>query len=308
MTLIGFATYGSTAEFITDTLAYLPGAQELGKTTKSTLLNHIDTAIITQGSDRFGHVATAWLSQLSGRIPNFDGLTEAASDTLRDIWNNEPACEGQDPETYWGASGATIFLIGYSPSAGEFRAFSFAFDRGLFDAEPIDRPHVMPAPFTVAPSAMEVDRLVAALEDEVDDAYLHALSHAWPSKPALEAPRTRLQWVQLAKASREQRALDQGRTRTLVGGDVHHTRLGRGKASTHIIHSFNDRGEEFQKLISWTFHPQAQLVACWCSSGKTWRECHMLEAIDGPCGCGSGQTLGDCHAVVVSNADSLASA
>jgi hypothetical protein len=297
MTLIAIATYGRSAEFITDTLCYMPNAEELGRTTKYTVLAHIDTAILTQGDKRFGACVSAWLSESSAWTPDFDTLVAETPDALRDIWRHHPAVAGKSPESYWGIFGGTVFLVGYSLTAGEFKAFSFAFDRNNFEPEPLTEAHVMPAPFTVAPSDME---LVRCLEDpDLAPAVVDAVRNRWANEAPLAPPRTRAQWIQLAKDCREHRALDQSRLRTLVGGDVHHTRLGRGKVSTHVIHTYNDSGAELQKLVAWSHHPQAQLAACWCESGKTWRECHLIEHLDEPCGCGQGESFGNCHAVKV---------
>jgi hypothetical protein len=220
MTLIGIATYGKYAEFITDTMSYNPNARTLGRTTKSRTLNHIDAAILTQGNAHFGDLAKATLSVLADNMPDFDGLVETAPTALCALW------ESQDS---WGVYGGTVFLVGYSPEAAEFRAFSLAFDRNRFSPEPIMAPHVMPSPFTVAPSPMELDRLTKTTKKAGAGAdYMRAFTEVWPSRPILRAPKNKTEWQRVAMDCREQRALDQGRTRTFVGGDVHHTRLSRG--------------------------------------------------------------------------------
>jgi hypothetical protein len=293
MTLIGIATYGNSAEFITDTLSYSANLHSLGHTTKSQVLTHIDTAVLTQGSSAFAHLATAGMAAVAAESPTFDSLVAEASEALRVMWASR--ADGD-----WGRYGATVFLIGYSPEVEAFRAFSFAHDRDDFAAERLDAPHIMPAPYSVAPSDMELRRLTNKRpESEGHAKLITALKTVWPAKPGLAAPKNKTQWQELAKQCREQRALDPSRARTLVGGNVHHTRLSRGKVSTHIIHTYDDSGDEFLRMIADSDHPQVQLAPCPCASRKTFRECCLIPFLSEDCRCDSGETFEECCAVEV---------
>jgi hypothetical protein len=290
MTLIGIATYGKYAEFITDELSYTTSLSSLGKTTKSRILSHIDTAVITQGGVQFGRVAEAAMGVLAEECANLDSLVADAPETLRTIWHAEPGHDTHD---------GTVFLVGYSAEREAFAAFAFCAERNEFEPEELVAPHVMPAPFAVAPSLIELDRLMSQVGPRVSDKYRNALSETWTTRPAFRAPRNKDEWRTVAKQCREQRALDPGAIRTLVGGNVHHTRISRGKSSTNVIHTYDDSGAEFQKMIAHSAHPQAQLGACPCDSGRTYRECCLVEFLDEACSCGSGDTFGQCCALDV---------
>ncbi len=293
MTLIAIATYGNSAEFITDTLSYSANLRSLGHTSKSMVLPHIDAAVLTQGGGDFGLIAKSTVAAVSAEVPTFDDLVDEAPEVLRQIWATRKPDE-------WGKYGGTVFLVGYSSRTETFRAFSFAHDRDGFAADALEAPHVMPAPYSMAPSEMELRRLTRKTPETESHANLvAALKNVWPTKPAFVAPKNKAQWQGVAVLCREQRALDPSRSRTLVGGSVHHTRLSRGKVSTHVIHTFEDSGEEFLRMVANSDHPQSQLAPCPCESGQTFRECCMVPYLDKPCGCESGQTLGECCAIDV---------
>lgn len=84
-----------------------------------------------------------------------------------------------------------------------------------------------------------------------------------------------------------------------MAGDVFHTRIQRGELHTRRIHSFDDTGEGFQRMVEGTHHPVAQLMPCWCGSGDIALDCHLLADLDQPCRCGRPEpkTFRECCAV-----------
>lgn len=293
MTLIAIATYGKHAEFVVDTMSYSRNATSFGQTTKTRLLHHLDTAILTQGDSRFGDIASAAIKVLSGAVTGFDDLAEHAHTVVRGAWESDGFAKDYP---------SSVFLVGYSEGAGEFRAFSFSSDRDDFERQALLTPLVMPSPFDYAPSALELDRTVHSLKQDeggVSDEYLRRLQVDWASRPGFSAPRNKGEWQGLTQKCRQQRALDPSRIRTPVGGAAHHTRISRGKSSTHVIHQFDDSGAELMKLVAGTVHPLAQQAPCVCGSGQSYRECCLVQHLDSPCNCDSGETLGECCAIDV---------
>lgn len=70
----------------------------------------------------------------------------------------------------------------------------------------------------------------------------------------------------------------------------------RGEITTRRVYRYADGGEEFLHMVSGTQHPQGQVAACPCDSGKTYLDCHLAERYaDGhTCDCGSGEPFRDC--------------
>lgn len=288
MTLIAFACYPDRIEAITDTASYSRSVSWLGQTTKQVPIAHLDALILTQGDSSFGIQAKVALLESAGDATTFDELAAGTPEMLRELWPDR-----RNPE-----HSGTVFLAGYSPAEEAFVAWQYAAEHDFF-ADRVDRPFVMPAPFSMRPSAVELLRAADYLEPE----HRHLLAN-WDRRPELAAPESTQQWLDLALAVREQRALESF-MRVIVAGRVFHTVVRRGKVATRQIHQFADRGDEFLQLIAWTQHPQAQLMACHCGSGKTFVECHLAPHLDSPCNCGSGSTFRECCMVQGANAQAV---
>lgn len=81
--------------------------------------------------------------------------------------------------------------------------------------------------------------------------------------------------------------------RILVGGEVFHTTLRRGRVLSKRIHTYaND--EEFRRMLACTMHPLGQRSPCWCGSGHAWIACHGQANLERDCECGSGRTFREC--------------
>lgn len=253
------------------------------------MLPHLDAAVLTQGDSTFSVIAKTGLAG-QAELPTFDALVEAAPQLLRDAWHAD--------EDRWVSHEGTLFLVGYSHAEDEFRAYIYANDQNDFECRPTVAPHIMPAPFAVTPSDLELVRLAAALSDQVDEAYMRALTEDWPARAPFAAPETKSDWVLLAKQIREQRALDEGRTKTLIGGSMFHTKLARGKASTHEIHKFDDTGDELELLVYGSLNAASQTAPCPCKSGKAYRECYLPNVFSDDRYCGSGKPIGEYCAIV----------
>lgn len=281
MTMIAFATHGDHAEFITDTTSYTANGSAMGHCTKHVTLPHLDAAIITQGGVSFGVHAKINLLEASADVDTFDDLTALTQRLLQAVWGA------------LGTSGeGLVILLGYSPSAGRFTAHTFSSDDG-FTHNRVTQPWAIPMPWTARPTDIEVDRHRKRPGRRNLEEDLGAIA-AWTAKPPLPEHRGIDEWRHLAETIREQRALiEYGRV--FVAGSVLHTRLERGQITTAKIHEFNDQGEEFLRMIEWTFHPIAQLMECHCGSGERFRDCHLAEFHDKPCTCGkAGQTFAEC--------------
>lgn len=276
MTLIAFATYGDHAEFIHDSASYTLSGSEFGRCAKSMTLNHLDAAILTQGHARFGDDAKAGALQASGQVATFDELAATAPQWLRSMWSQQPhePCD------------STVFLIGYSTEAQAFAAYAYASEQEFKRIE-VTRPWVMPTPWNLRPSDVELGRFTARRAGRED------MARTWASKPTLPAPRNAAEWVSLAQTVREHRALEQT-DKTFVAGDVQHTRLDRGAVTSRIVYSFDDSGEEFNRMVAGTHHPIGQVSPCHCGSGQRFIDCHLAPHLDEPCGCGSGDIFREC--------------
>ena len=289
MTMIGFATYGDHAEFITDTASYTKYVEELGTATKHLTLHHLDAAVLTQGNGHFGELAKSAALQVAGQVTGFDELTREVT-----RWLNEMHDQANNPEQ------CTVFLIGYSEQAEEFVAYAYASEQ-QFKGVRVSR-WISPAPWTVRPSGIELrrTRAYAAGGDETRIALWPRVESTWTQCHPMVAPASIDEWVTLAQTVREQRCLDDY-AQIIVHGKVMHTRLERGNAHTTVIHDFGDDVHEQLKMLNGTRHPLGQMQACWCESGETYRDCHLRWAWGQPCGCTSGRAFQECHMVPVSS-------
>lgn len=286
MTLIGVATYGDRAEFITDIASYSLNGSSLGRTTKFVVVSHLDAAVVTQGSGEFGDLAKLATLKFAEQASSFDELTDGAPGWLLDAWELV-----RESETH--LTDSTVILVGYSPRHQRFVTYVFASESDFAPVDPGEM-FLMPTPWTMRPSTMEQRRLLAT--DGLGDRAREVLA-GWADKPAVQRPGSASAWESLARTVREQRALESW-FRVIVAGALLHTTLRRhGESSTRQLFEFDDHGEEFLRLIAYTQHPQAQLMACHCGSGKRFLDCHLAPHLDDPCGCGTGALFRDCCAV-----------
>lgn len=292
MTLIAFATYGTRAELITDTLSYTNNASSFGQCSKHILIPHLDAAVMSQGDSEFGVRAKVVAMDLAGDVPTFDALSVEITDWLVELW-------GRFADTTPVES--TVFLIGYSHEHGKFAAYHYASEQA-FKRVRVTSTFVTPTPWTARPSGLELRRLRDG-EGRTSKAARLEVVELLKTKAPPPPPASIDEWVHLAQTVREQRALQQF-CQTLVAGKVIHTRLERGESQTRTIHEFDDSGDEFRAMVTGSQHPVGQLMACDCGSGKTYRDCCLATYYaDGhPCDCGSGQTFDGCCRVVVAQA------
>lgn len=294
MTMIAFATYGDRAEIITDSTSYRQNGTGLGRASKVLTIPHLDAAVTGQGDGGFGVDAKSAVLQVANQVATFDDMIAELPRHLRALWATR---RKEWPD----ASEAIVFVLGYSPRSGRFEAWMFATEQRDLEPIRVSAPWVFPCPWSLKPSLLEVKRIRgysrnAAERHGVPDKG-HLLAQQWMTKPQMVAPGNVGEWVTLAAKVREERALE-GWADVYVAGDVFHTRLSRGEVTTRKIHTYNDEGPEFLKMISGTQHPVAQLMDCWCGSGIPSIDCHLLDQLDRRCGCRtSGKTFRECCAV-----------
>lgn len=85
--------------------------------------------------------------------------------------------------------------------------------------------------------------------------------------------------------------------KTIVGGDVHYTVIRRGSWSIKRIHTFNDSGAEFARMVEGTLHPLSQNAPCRCDSGRRYIDRCLAGMLDQACPCGSGQAFRSCCSI-----------
>ena len=285
MTLIGIATYGDHAEFITDTAWYTRYVEQLGVTTKHMTLNHFDAAVLTGGNSEFGDYAMVSARKLSDVSSSFDDMVPRFQGTLRSIMADIP----QHPDD----NNSTAFLVGYSESAGEFVIYVYAQEQ---DWKPLRvRQWLMPTPWSFRPSGIEARRVGHDMlnADESRATLWPEADRLWKSKPTWTPPTTDQQWIDLAKAAHEQRTVDDY-CQVLVLGAIVHTRLDREAVTTRTLCHLEHTNEQFAAIFASTRHPLGQMQACWCDSGETYRDCHLRPYWADPCGCRSGRTFYEC--------------
>ncbi len=285
MTLIAFATYGKKrAEFITDAAAYNPAADWTGRCTKHLTLNHLDAAVLNAGPIDFGHMSRAVILEASCTVASFDELVDGTPALLRDLrqfWReNSPS---------GGRSGIynrpTVVLIGWSDQAQEFVGYVFASEQDFEPTVP-EGFWAQPMPWTSRPTDYHLDQLPE------DDPLTAEARERWLAMPPRSKPARLDDWRSLAIEVRAERS--HGWAAIPVGGDVTHTRLERGTVISKRIHTYNDTGEEFARMVEGTAHPVALARPCHCGSGIPFGECHISNLLTKPCYCESGKTFGDC--------------
>lgn len=282
MTLIAFAAHEKSADLLTDTASYTPGIRRMGHTTKVTPIAHIDAALMTQGDSRFGYVMSNVVHDLANLAPDLDALLGDLPGKARELW---PVMSAGAPDGW----DVAAFLVGYSPAAGRFVARGLASDTN-FEPWDIDGLHVMPSPITTRPSDLELGRAAKAGVSPEDVDRLRQM-------PIPAVPANSAQWLKLGLEARIQRFGIPGKLKVVVAGHLVHTHLSRGKVSSKRIHTFDDAGPEFQKMVAGTLHPQGQLGPCPCDSGKRFLDCHLAKHATELCLCKSGKAFGECCSV-----------
>lgn len=280
MTLIAFTTSTDRAEIATDTLSYTPNLRKMGQTSKLVPLLHLDAATTMTGSTAFGAFWKVAALGNPDQVATFDAFAEWAPSQLREMWSELGADNVPPP---------TVYLIGFSSERQAFTAWAYPHET---DFEPvlIEGTHITPSPLIFRPHDMDLERM---RECDPDGRRLAE----WAQQPACPTPESVDDWVALCCSARKTRNAWAGRSNVAqhpVGGHLHLTTLQRGRIATEQVHTFDDSGEEFAAMIRGTAHPQAQLGACPCASGKRYVDCHLVPLLDKPCTCGSGRTFADC--------------
>lgn len=302
MTLIAVHATDDHAEIVTDTLSYTATQRHLRRTSKVLLVPHLDAALTTHGSAEF---STYWeVKALRLGAVDFDEFLDKAPVALREVWEELTMIAEHRNAIHGGnrlPPRSTAICVGYSPAQGRFRAVGFSTDTD-FAPDEIDGVWVVPSPLHARPSDFElarIDELFGQLLEEPDKA-----RGALRCLPPLEPPESVLGWRTLAVVIRRTRALADmySGLKMYVGGDVIHTRLERGLATQRRIHTFDDTGEEFARMMAGSLHPAGQLGACSCGSGRRLVECCLEAIYADPCPCGSGSRFADCCRVTVEDA------
>lgn len=304
MTFIGITTSTDHAEIVTDTWTYSSTARSLGRHSKVYTVPHLDGAVIVQGDVSFGALWAATAAYGSESALSMDDLNASAQEALRVTW------KALDDERVDPLGDALALHVGYSEAAGRFVCMSFS---SLDDFAPreITGPFVHPSPMTQRPSDYELARYKADLTadetvypDEATRARVVAGHRAnLAGLAALPAeiyhPTETSGWIALAEHARATRSTLPAATflKTLVGGELHQTRLERGSVTTRTVHRFNDSGDEFAAIMHGTLHPVGQQGPCPCGGEKTYLDCHVALEAANPCWCGGPRPLGKCCAL-----------
>jgi hypothetical protein len=135
--------------------------------------------------------------KLAMHVGTFDGFTQETGPRLREAWSHV-AERHRVP--------SVVFVIGYSPEANRFRAYQFA-SSSDFERQDLEAPFIIPAPFDIRPSELELARIKDQLAGSSNEAEMLTLIENWHQQPGLVAPTTVKGWVQLGKHTRESRAL-----------------------------------------------------------------------------------------------------
>jgi hypothetical protein len=274
MTLIAIHADKDSATTLTDTLSYTPGARDLGHCSKVRTLPHLDAAVLHQGNSLMG---TWWDTQaavLANFAPDFDALVHATPGAMRDLWKALPSKHTHEE--------STAFVVGYSAERESFAAYLFTHED---DFEPffIGGTFMHPMPVIFRPSHVEARRLAPYLEPE--------RMAEWNARRPCVVPQSREEWIELGQIARTRATATEAKV--LIGGFLHLTTLEQGSVCTETVHTYDDQGEEFAKMMAGTLHPVGQLGACFCGSGKVGIDCCYLGPEE-PCMCESGKAFGDC--------------
>jgi SEC-C motif len=290
VTLIAFATSRNRADILTDTWRYTHLAEAVDRSTKVHPLHHLDAIWMSQGDCFFAQRWALLVGDIGGTVVDFDELVDVAPEYVQALWQNHLQ--------EWPKTGDfVLFLVGFSTKeGGRFTAYQLAADFD-FKLQRIDEPFAIPASPSYRMSNVEAHRLQRVIAEAAQPipesaAYLDA----WMEKPAMPAPPSAAEWLRLGTHLRETRAeIETGSLfKVLIGGDLWHTVIRQGEVTSRRVHTFNDHGEGYMRMLAGTLNPVGQLQPCWCGSGEKYIRCHLVPYLDQPCECGSGRMLRDC--------------
>lgn len=258
MTLIAFHVQPHRADIITDTLSYSSNASEISTgALKAHPLPQIDAVTLSQGAMELGAV---WRYFVNMQLPpNFDSLEQLAVENLPAL-GAEIGLPGHMVDPGPAVDDAVVFQIGYSADSGRFKASAYSRRQNW--------------------QQHDVTDLLVCMPLLISDHDGHP-------------PRSVDQWIALAQRVRNERALAPIGLKVIVGGEVFHTVLERGAVTQRKVHTFDDTGEEFRRIVAGTDHPDAQLDDCTCGSGRLAVLCHTWPP-GKACNCRSGQQFEDC--------------
>lgn len=280
MTLIGFATYGDSAELVVDSTTYSRSKRDVRVCTKFTPLTHVDAVVAISGDNNFSINATAVLLDL--RVASFDELIESAGGAMRWAWDHT------DPRDDEGTS--VVFLIGFSGAAGEFVAYAVSSDEDFQVRRIEEECLVTPAAISFRPSEHELAHMRRRHPDYAE------MINDWEQEEPLEKPRDPEEWLDVVKEVRYGRSLVIEAMPIMVAGTAYWVRITRDTLATMTLYEFNDTGVELELLVYGTLHPRAQVSICaWCDKGELAAlDCCLLKKADEPCKCGSDSTFREC--------------
>lgn len=297
MSLVAVHAAGQHAHVLTDTLSYSSTQRHLRRTSKVTVVPHLNAAVLHHGSRDFGRFWVQEAQTMAG-ADNYDQLVDRAPARLDAVWDelvvtteHRNAIHG----TEFGLPRSVAIAVGYSDRAGEFRAHAWASD-DYFAPQELAGVFVMPSPLTARPSELELGRLRGTLVNLHGLSYAVSIARDLDRQPALTPPTTDEEWAALAQTIRRDRALADlySGLKMYVGGDALLTRLERGSSSTRRLVTFDDDGAEFAQMMAGSLHPVGQLGPCACGSGRPAVDCCLRELDDQPCPCGSTATFATC--------------
>lgn len=222
MTVILFEITANKVALLTDTLACDEHGDPVSFIDKVDLLPHLDLAVVGSGA---GHFQAAWAHLLrTTRRGDVDQIDAEAPAELAALWESmELGHSGAAPD----GDRTTIYHLGWSEAAGQFRGYAYRSDRGFeSDALPAGAVGIRPQP--------------QFRDYDVD---------------SLEG------WVELSIRLREQgiaRRL-RGERASTIGGQLVLTVLGHGSTSVTRLHRFDEDYEAMEgihrrTLASSSFH------------------------------------------------------
>lgn len=287
MTLVAFVNHGTHVDIATDTGGWDSMQRDgLSYVTKFQHLAHLDAVMLRQGDGNVARTAT-YVLDLLGNRGTFDDLIDVAPEALTQSLRRDD--QGASREV-WEAG--TVVLVGWSERADAFVGYELATDRGM-KAHKVDR-MFLPMPWTHRPGALELRRL-KAVASHTD--WGPAMVEAWPLRPPFTTPATDGEWLALADLAREQRALNGPAGRVHVSGSLWLSTLKRGEFSSRRVHTWDDSGDNFRRMVAGSHHPISQAApCCYCDSGLRGRDCCLARANaeHGSCLCGSGKPFEVC--------------
>ena len=224
---------------MTDTSCYSPALRTLSRVSKVHAIQHLDMVSTTQGDLGFGLRWQIGAQALAEECYDFDDFRDRAHEVMREAW--ERAETNTD---------SAVFIVGYSAERGRCVAYGYPSEDDFTPFE-IKGLFVHPSPLSMRPSDWELARM---------GEYVHAADvETLRSRPKAPKPASVADWVALATDARTMRAMApvESGLKTGVIGQVHHTTITRGAIHTATVHEFDDSGEEFQRIVAGTYHPQS---------------------------------------------------